>query len=108
MSSFAYAIIRIMRHRNCYAPCMSKFKKSRPNTVAPAVDLADAHRPSTIDPRLPHERDEVAERNAPATRDIIKQGHDDLANGQKDTDCRKKTEKISDKKSSPPLRKREP
>jgi hypothetical protein len=87
---------------------MSKLKRSRPNTVAPAVDLADAHRPSTVDPRLPHERDEAAEKNAPATRDVIKQGHDDLANGQTDTDCRNKTEEIIEKKSSRPLRKREP
>ena len=87
---------------------MSQPPKSPPNTVAPSVNIADGQRKSKTDPHLPHERDEVPEPNAPATRAIIKQGHDDLASGQKDTDCRNKAADVIEKKSSRPTTRRKP
>ena len=87
---------------------MSSPPKTPRNTVAPSVNVADGQRKSKTDPHLPHERDEVPEKNAPATRAIIKQGHDDLASGQKDTDCRNKAADVIAGKSSPSTTRRKP
>jgi len=40
--------------------------------------------------KLPHERDESAQAAHPkeGPRDVMRQAHDDVAEGQEDTDCR--------------------
>jgi hypothetical protein len=88
---------------------MGTQRKTRRNTAGPAVDPARSHHTSTIDPRLPHERDETTDSKAPATRAVIRQGHNDLASGQKDTDCRNAAANIIARKSTRPARaKRKP
>lgn len=46
--------------------------------------------------RLPHERDEYTDPPA-STRDVIEQGHADIANGQQDTDLRNRAAQIIDR-----------
>ena len=48
----------------------------------------------------PDERDESAEHHVGAPRDVIKQAHDDLEEGQRDTDCRNRTAEGIKRKSS--------
>ncbi|HVE51618.1 MAG TPA: hypothetical protein VNG69_18590 [Casimicrobiaceae bacterium] len=46
--------------------------------------------------RLPHEHDEYTDPPAP-TRDVIEQGHSDIASGQQDTDLRNRAAHIIDR-----------
>lgn len=39
-------------------------------------------------PRQPNERDESADSQASEPRPVIRQAHDDVVSGQRDTDCR--------------------
>ena len=39
-------------------------------------------------PRQPNERDESADSQASAPRDVMRRAHDDVTGGQVDTDCR--------------------
>ena len=49
----------------------------------------DENRNPTNQPmRQPNERDESADEHSSKPRPIIKRAHDDLAQGQQDTDCR--------------------
>jgi hypothetical protein len=79
-----------------------------PGTNAPTVDLAaESGATRQVDPRLPHERDEVATpTQSERPRDKIKQAHQDIAAGRTDTDNRNKTEEIIEKKSGERLRKK--
>lgn len=57
--------------------------------------------------RQPHERDETADRTPSAPHQVIKQAHDDVQSGKKDTDCRNQTTEVLDrasKRSSNPAR----
>ena len=47
--------------------------------------------------RQPNERDESAESQASAPRDVIQRAHDDVTGGQMDTDCRNKAVEIVDR-----------
>jgi hypothetical protein len=49
------------------------------------TNSTDEHQPA---PRQPNERDESADSQASAPRDVIRQAHDDVTGGQMDTDCR--------------------
>jgi hypothetical protein len=44
--------------------------------------------------RQPDERDESADQQETAPRDVIKQAHDDLQSGQQDTDCRNRVAEV--------------
>ncbi len=44
--------------------------------------------------RQPHERDEAADQQGTAPRDVIKQAHDDVQSGQQDTDCRNRVAEV--------------
>ncbi|MEO5698285.1 MAG: hypothetical protein ABIQ60_14255 [Burkholderiaceae bacterium] len=44
--------------------------------------------PLPADPKLPHERDETPDPTDTEPREVIEQAHDDLAQGQVDTDLR--------------------
>ena len=80
-------------------------KEPLPVTVAPTSDLNARHgSKEQLDPRLPHERDEVASGTQKSPRDITTQGHRDLADGQVDTDARNRTEETIDSKSKQGLR----
>ena len=45
-------------------------------------------------PRQPNERDESADSQSSAPRDVIKRAHDDVTQGKMDTDCRNKAVEI--------------
>jgi len=65
--------------------------RRRPRSYVPTMPDQGA-RPATDGgeapmPRLPHERDERAGAQKAPT-DVIRQAHDDLAQGRVDTDCR--------------------
>ena len=76
-----------------------------PRTEAPTVDL-EARKETTeqLEPRLPHERDQVASRREMPPREITQRAHSDLESGQVDTDARNRTEEIIEKKSGQGLR----
>ena len=82
---------------------MKPREKSRRKTSAPAIDLAAASRESRVDPRLPHERDELAQKEGAKPRGQIKRAFRDLARGQVDTDCRNSAAEIIKNKSTPRL-----
>ena len=44
--------------------------------------------PGATRPHLPHERDQSSDSQGAPVQDIIKQAHDDIVSGQKDTDLR--------------------
>lgn len=44
--------------------------------------------------RQPDERDESADQQQTAPRDVIKQAHDDVQSGQQDTDCRNRVAEV--------------
>lgn len=44
----------------------------------------------------PNERDESADAHSSAPRPVIKRAHDDLAQGQQDTDCRNQSAQVID------------
>lgn len=46
--------------------------------------------------RQPNERDESADSHSSAPRSVIKRAHDDIAQGQQDTDCRNQSAQIID------------
>jgi hypothetical protein len=75
-------------------------EKSRRKTSAPAIDLAAASRASRVDPRLPHERDELAQKERAKPRGQTKRAYRDLSRGQVDTDCRNSAAEIIKKKST--------
>ncbi|MGH6611926.1 MAG: hypothetical protein ACRECQ_16910 [Burkholderiaceae bacterium] len=58
--------------------------------------------------RSPDERDESADRQTTSPRKVIKQAHDDLKQGQQDTDCHSQTAEVldleSDRSRATPLR----
>ena len=74
-------------------------------TEAPTVDI-EARKKTTeqLDPRLPHERDQVASGKEMQPRGIIESAHDDLASGQVHTDSRNRTEETIQRKSGQGLR----
>jgi hypothetical protein len=45
-------------------------------------------------PRQPNERDQSADSQASAPRDVIRRAHDDVTAGRKDTDCRNRAAEI--------------
>jgi hypothetical protein len=55
---------------------------------------------------LPHERDEIAQKDGAKPRGQAKRAYRDLARGQVDTDCRNSAAEIIKKKSTPKLRTR--
>lgn len=63
----------------------------------------DEHKPA---PRQPNERDESADSQASAPRDVIKQAHDDVTQGKLDTDCRNTAVEIVERRT--PKKGREP
>ena len=79
---------------------MKSPEKTPRNTSAPAIDLAAARRESRVTPRLPHERDEVAQKDSVKPRGQTKRAYGDLARGQVDTDCRNSAAEIIKKKST--------
>ena len=83
---------------------MKPTRKFRQSTPAPAIDLAAQRRESRVDPRLPHERDQVARKERAKPRGRIKRAYQDLARGQADTDCRNSAAEIIRKKSTAGLR----
>lgn len=44
--------------------------------------------------RQPDERDESADQQGTAPRDVMKQAHDDMQSGQQDTDCRNRVAEV--------------
>ena len=85
---------------------MTPPEKSRRQTSARAIDLAAAAPESRVAPRLPHERDEVAQKDSAEPRGQTKRAYGDLARGQVDTDCRNSAAEIIKKKSTVRLRAR--
>jgi hypothetical protein len=81
---------------------MKPNKTGRKNTEAPVVDITSHSPPVKSEPRLPHERDEKAGEAVAPPRDKIKQAHDDLASGQRDTDCRNSAVEIVKPKPQAP------
>jgi len=65
--------------------------------------LTDEHPANPEQPmRQPNERDESADQHSTAPRDVIKQAHADLENGQVDTDCRNHAPTVIDQTVKPP------
>jgi len=79
---------------------MKPREKSRRKTSAVSIDLAAAGGESRVNPRLPHERDELAQNQGATPRGQIKRAYRDLAQGQVDTDCRNSAAEIVKKKST--------
>lgn len=52
--------------------------------------------------RQPNERDASADAHSGAPRGIIKQAHDDVAQGQQDTDCRNQSGQVIDRACKAP------
>jgi len=64
--------------------------------------LTDEHPAHPDQPmRQPNERDESADQHSTAPRDVIKQAHADLENGQMDTDCRNNAPTVIDQTVKP-------
>jgi hypothetical protein len=62
---------------------------SRERKLDAAKTLVAKRRSAMTSPRLPHEHDESSERehtSEPKLRTVIKQAHDDIVSGKKDTD----------------------
>lgn len=64
--------------------------------------LTDEHPAQPDQPmRQPNERDESADQHSTPPRDVIKQAHEDLENGQVDTDCRNHASTVIDQTAKP-------
>jgi len=50
--------------------------------------------PSESTLRQPDERDESADQQGTAPREVMKQAHDDVQSGQQDTDCRNRVAEV--------------
>lgn len=62
--------------------------KAQPSTGQRAPRRARANAGDDSAPRLPHERDESNDSHTTKPRRVLKQAHDDIAQGQQDTDRR--------------------
>jgi len=76
---------------------------SRASTGTRETNSTDEDKPA---PRQPNERDESADSQARAPRDVIVQAHEDVTGGQVDTDCRNAAAETV--KSNEPKRRRTP
>ena len=107
MSSFAYVRDGIKRGTKiAQSGAMKSPEKTPRNTSASAIYLAAASPESRVTPRLPHERDEVAQKDSAKSRGQTKLAYRDLARGQVDTDCQNSAAEIIKKKSTIRLRAR--
>jgi hypothetical protein len=82
------------------ATALPAVKQPPPTTTAftgtKRVLSTDERRPSPNESTLrqPDERDESADQQGTAPRDVMKQAHDDVQSGQQDTDCRNRVAEV--------------